>query len=119
MKNKSLLLLFVSFAAFFDFAAADSSLAVTRLVTPNNDKKNDTFIFRCYNPKEAQVNGKIYDLKGTEIAAMRLKPLDYATYYYDLEWDPNSGPEKAPGGIYVYQVTVEDRIYKGAVVVIR
>ena len=38
--------------------------------------------------------------------------------YYDLEWDPNASGH-SPGGIYVYQIAVEQKVYKGTVTVIR
>jgi hypothetical protein len=104
------------------------SLPVTRLVTPNGDHKNDTFIFRCYNPSDAAVDGKIYSMSGAEVASMRLRQrseglspniVQSATgIYYDLEWDPNSGEKKA-GGVYLYQVRMGTAVYKGTVAVIR
>ncbi|OGR65320.1 MAG: hypothetical protein A2X30_08865 [Elusimicrobia bacterium GWB2_63_16] len=114
-------------AAFCSASALGRSVALNRLVTPNNDKKNDTFIFRCYNPRDAAVDAKIYDLAGREVAQMRLKQRSNGTppvqdnssgEFYDLEWDPNRG-EKYPGGVYVYQVRTEEQVYKGTVVIIR
>lgn len=102
------------------------SIAMNKLVTPNGDKKNDTFIFRCYNPRDAAIDAKIFDLAGRQIAAMRLKqrstgipaaPYAYGEYY-DLEWNPNSGGNK-PGGVYIYQVRIETSVIKGTVTVIR
>ena len=94
------------------------SIAMTRTVTPNGDGRNDTFKFRCYNPRQAAVTGKIFNMKGGEVAVMKLIDTSVSTYFYLLEWDPNSGG-RAPGGLYLYQVIVEDQVYKGAVAVIR
>jgi hypothetical protein len=103
------------------------SIAMSRLITPNNDNRNDTFVFRCYNPRDAAVEAKIYDLAGREIATMRLKHrsngipavIDNTTgEYYDFEWNPNSGGHR-PGGVYIYQVRLENTVYKGTVTVIR
>ncbi|MCX5785386.1 MAG: gliding motility-associated C-terminal domain-containing protein [Elusimicrobia bacterium] len=95
------------------------SRALSRLVTPNGDHKNDTFVFQCYNPRAAAIEATIYDLAGAEVAQMRLKTIHLdSSYYYDLEWDPNSGGKK-PGGVYLYQIRLEKRVYKGTVVVIR
>lgn len=114
-------------AAFCSASALGRSAALNRLVTPNSDGRNDTFIFRCYNPRDAAVDAKIYDLAGREVAQMRLRQrsngtppvLDNASgEFYDLEWDPNRGV-KSPGGVYVYQVRLEDKVYKGTVVIIR
>ena len=114
-------------AAFCSASALGRSVALNRLVTPNSDGRNDTFIFRCYNPRDAAVDAKIYDLAGREVAQMRLKQRSNGTppvqdnssgEFYDLEWDPNRG-EKYPGGVYVYQVRTEEQVYKGTVVIIR
>jgi hypothetical protein len=102
------------------------SIAMNRLVTPNGDHKNDAFIFRCYNPSDAAIDAKIYDLAGRQVATMRLKQqsrgvpalADPYGEYYDLEWNPNSGSRK-PGGVYLYQVRVGTTVYKGTVTVIR
>jgi len=103
------------------------SIAMNKLVTPNGDGKNDTFIFRCYNPRDAAIDAKIFDLAGRQVAAMRLKQrssgipaaIDNATgEYYDLEWNPNTGGRK-PGGVYLYQVRIETSVIKGTVTVIR
>ncbi len=113
-------------AAFCAASALGQSIALNKLVTPNGDKKNDTFIFRCHNPRDSDVEGKIYDLSGREVAVMRLKqrseliptPAVSTGIYYDLEWDPNSGGRN-PGGVYVYQVRLETKVFKGTLVVIR
>lgn len=102
------------------------SAALNRLVTPNGDGRNDTFIFRCHNPRDAGLEAKIFDLSGREVALMRLKQRSTGTppsvsasgEYYDLEWNPNSDGKKA-GGVYIYQVSVETKVYKGTLVVIR
>lgn len=113
-------------AAFCSASALGQSIALNKLVTPNGDAKNDTFIFRCHNPRDSDVDGRIYDLSGREVAVMRLKqrselipfPAVSSGIYYDLEWNPNSGGHN-PGGVYVYQVRLETKVFKGTVVVIR
>lgn len=100
---------------------------MNRMVTPNGDGMNDYFTFRCYNPQDLDVEGTIYDLSGRQVAGMTLaqrdngdpsNPDNVAGVYYDMRWDPNSG-RKAAGGVYVYQVTVGTKVYKGTLVVIR
>ncbi len=113
-------------AAFCAASAQGRSLALNRLVTPNNDTKNDSFIFRCYNPRDSGIEAKIYDLSGREVATMTLKQrfsgitakASSTGEYYDLQWNPNSGGYH-PGGVYIYQVQVETKVYKGTIVVIR
>lgn len=118
-------LILAPLAVFCSPSVLGRSIAMNRLVTPNGDGYNDSFIFRCYNPRDAAVEAKIYDLSGGEIAVMRLKrrsdaagASDQYGVYYDLEWNPNSGGRGA-GGVYVYQVRVETRVFKGTVTVIR
>ncbi len=116
-------------AVFCASSALGPSIAVNKFVTPNGDNRNDTFIFRCYNPRDYAVEGRVYDLSGREVAVMRLKQRSNGTdpaitvdnsagIYYDLEWNPNSGGHK-PGGVYIYQVRMETKVYKGTIVVIR
>ncbi len=113
-------------AAFCAASALGRSSAVNRLVTPNGDKKNDTFVFRCHNPRDSSVDGRVYDLSGREISSMTLKQrYSEATAsasptgeFYDLEWNPNAGGHK-PGGVYIYQVRLESKVFKGTLVVIR
>jgi hypothetical protein len=95
-----------------------TSRALNRLVTPNRDFRNDTFVFRCYNPSELLVRGEIFDLKGRKVADMTLKDISLTDSYYSMEWDPNGGM-RAAGGVYIYQVTVGENVLKGTIVVIR
>lgn len=113
-------------AAFCAASSLGRSAAINRLVTPNGDRKNDTFIFRCYNPRDYAVEGSIFDLSGREIGVMTLKQrYNGATAsasatgeFYDFEWNPNAGGH-SPGGVYVYEVRQETKVYKGTIVVIR
>ena len=105
-------------AAFCSASGLGRSLAMNRLVTPNGDGRNDTFIFRCYNPRDSAIEAKVYDLSGREIATMRLKSTGTTDFFYNYEWDPNSNGRKE-GGVYVYQISLETKVYKGTVIVIR
>jgi len=119
-------LLLAPAAAFCAASALGLSKPLNRLVTPNHDGYNDTFIFRAFNPSDKAIDAKIYNLSGMEIAVMTLKqrstgvvPVQYAYgEYYDLEWDPNAGSRK-PGGVYIYQIRLGTSVYKGTVTVIR
>lgn len=120
-------LAFTPAAAFCSASALGQSVALNRFITPNGDGRNDTFIFRCHNPRDAHVEARILDMSGQEVARMLLKqrssgsdPTNTSSSgeYYDLEWDPNSGARHR-GGVYLYQVLVEDNVYKGTIVVIR
>lgn len=95
-----------------------TSTALNRLVTPNGDSRNDTFMFKCHNPSELLVRGEIFDLKGRKVADMVREMSAPIDDFYYMEWDPNLGM-RAAGGVYIYQVTVGDSVLKGTVIVIR
>ena len=124
MKKPELLLLAVAallLAPAAPFCAPypnGSSQALNRLVTPNGDRKNDTFIFRCYNPRYSAVEGLIYDLAGRQVGTMRVKSSNNTDSFDVLEWNPDSGGKK-PGGVYVYRIRIEKTVYKGTVTIIR
>lgn len=124
MKRTCLLLMAAAallLAPAVPFCAASGlgrSIAMNKLVTPNGDRRNDTFIFRCYNPRDAAVEAKIFNLSGIEVATMNLLPGNHSDFFYTFSWDPNSGGRK-PGGVYLYQVRVETSVLKGTITVIR
>jgi hypothetical protein len=97
----------------------EGSKAMTKFVTPNNDHKNDTFVFRAYNPMDLAVRGKIYSLKNRLVASMQDAYIDDSDNYSNLEWNPNSGSERAQGGVYIYQIVMGEKVYKGTVIVIK
>ncbi|OGR68601.1 MAG: hypothetical protein A2081_03395 [Elusimicrobia bacterium GWC2_61_19] len=105
-------------AALCSPSGLGQSVALNKLVTPNGDHRNDAFVFRCYNPRDAVVEARIYDLAGREIAQMRLRSVGTADYFHNYEWDPNAGGHH-PGGIYIYQIRLENKVYKGTITVIR
>ena len=119
-------LLLAPAAPLYSTSGLGQSIAMNRLVTPNGDNRNDTFIFRCFNPGDAAIEARIYDLAGREVAMMTLKqrsrgvPAVQYQYgeYYDMEWNPNSGGHK-PGGVYLYQVRIGTSVLKVTVTVIR
>ncbi len=112
-------------APLYSSSELGRSIAINKLVTPNGDHRNDFFIFRCYNPRDAAIDARIYDLAGREVATMTLKQRWHGVVidnisgeYYDLTWDPNRGGRK-PGGVYIYQIRIETSVLKGTVTVIR
>ncbi|MBU2529839.1 MAG: gliding motility-associated C-terminal domain-containing protein [Elusimicrobia bacterium] len=97
----------------------EDSRAMTKFVTPNGDGKNDTFVFQCYNPMDLAVRGKIYSLKSRLVAEMQDADVSPSDNYSELAWNPNSGYENAKGGVYIYQILIGVKVYKGTVIVIR
>ncbi len=86
------------------------SYPVNKLVTPNGDGFNDTFVFRCYNPRDAAIDARIYDVSGREAGSMRLKSAGLSDFYYTYEWDPNSGGRSPGGGLHLPDQRGEERL---------
>ncbi|MFH1618815.1 MAG: fibronectin type III domain-containing protein [bacterium] len=93
---------------------ADLSGLSNKLITPNGDKKNDTSVFVFDNPRDSAVTGKIYDLKGAFVSDMKAGPVANS-----LEWDAKAGGQVVSGGVYIYQIESEGKVYNGTMVVIR
>jgi gliding motility-associated-like protein len=94
------------------------SIQPDKTFTPNNDGWNDYFEIQYANPKDGNVSGKIYDLKGALVAGME-KGANEETLKWDGK-DANGNP--APGGVYIYQIEVtgpENKVINGTVVVAR
>jgi len=103
---------------------------IARIITPNGDGLNDTAIFCVDNPAFSDVQGKIYTLLGTEVAALGpltssvstgmncpVGVLPNSSQY--LTWDGRSNGSVVRSGVYVYRIQAESRIYAGTIVVAR
>lgn len=87
--------------------------ASNRVLTPNGDAKNDNVAFQFDNPQFSEIRVRIYDLKGGLVA--ELGPTTGST----LVWDGRSGGSVVRGGVYVYIIEGERRLFRGAVLVVR
>lgn len=94
----------------FDIAAISN-----KAITPNGDGLNDTVVFIFDNPMDSSFNGKIYDMRGSFVSDMRTGPLLNGS----LLWDGKAGGMAVPGGVYVYQIKAESKVFNGTVMVIR
>lgn len=94
--------------------SADRSGLSNRLITPNGDGKNDTMVFIFDNPQDSSVKGKIFDMRGALVASMKPGPVGNS-----LIWDAKSGGRVVPGGVYIYQIESQGKVYNGTVVVVR
>lgn len=94
--------------------SADRAGLTNRLITPNNDGKNDTMVFIFDNPQEKTVKGRIFDMRGALVAAMTAGPVANS-----LKWDAKAGGQPVPGGVYIYQIEADGTVYNGTVAVIR
>lgn len=98
----------------FNFNSAGVS---NRFLTPNGDRKNDFAVFTFDNPRDSEVKGRIFDLRGAFVAEMTRHPgLDAQR---QLVWDGRSRGNAVPPGAYIYQIEAEDKVFNGTVVVIR
>lgn len=94
--------------------SADRAGLLNRLITPNGDGKNDTMVFIFDNPEEKHIKGRIFDLHGALVATMKPGPVANS-----LVWDAKSGGQVVPGGVYIYQLEGDSKVYNGTVVVVR
>ena len=92
----------------------DQSGLSNRFITPNGDGRNDAAVFIYNNPRGSSVSGKIFDLKGAYVADMTPGPVQDS-----LKWDGMANGSSAPGGVYIYQISSEDMLFNGTVVVIK
>jgi hypothetical protein len=86
-----------------------------RIFTPNGDGANDVVIFQFgeVNITSQALTGEIFDITGGKVAALKPGP-DPST----LMWDgKNAGGVVVPGGVYIYQITVNGQTVNGSVVV--
>lgn len=98
--------------------------ALSSVLTPNGDGRNDV-AFLCFdNPRASEVSGAIFDLRGNKVASMALvasgafcpgAPLLGGK----LTWDGRQSGQAVASGIYFYQVRSEDTVITGALMVVR
>ena len=81
-----------------------------KIITPNNDNKNDMLIVPYDNPNDSNISGRILTLNGYYIADM---------FNNDdrITWDGKDGSSVVPSGIYIYQIEAEGLVFNGTVVV--
>ena len=107
-------------AASHASASSGSQITLTkvypRIITPNGDGWNDKAIFQFDNPQLLPLSGKIFNITGQSVGSLKPGPDLSATF----EWDgKDSGGTVVPGGIYLYEVTVNGGTATGTVVVAR
>ncbi|MEK7744721.1 MAG: hypothetical protein AAB578_10080 [Elusimicrobiota bacterium] len=96
----------------------DLSTLSNKAITPNGDGLNDAAVLWGDNPKDSAYSGKIFDLSGAKVADMAQGPLS-GTGTWSLSWDGKAGGRAVDGGVYVYQIRAEDKIFNGTLLVIR
>lgn len=86
-----------------------------RRLTPNGDGRNDNAVFTYDNPRDAAVTIRILDLRG-KLVVSDLPPGPISN---SKVWDASAGGRTVPGGIYIYQVESEGRVYSGTIVIVK
>jgi gliding motility-associated-like protein len=99
-------------AGAFDFDIASIS---NKAITPNGDGLNDTVVFVFDNPRDSSFSGKIYDIRGSQVADMSVGPVANGS----LLWDGKANGLAVPSGVYIYQIKAEGKKFNGTVMVIR
>ena len=106
--------------SFYSESFEITGIRPDKIFTPNSDTWNDYFEIKYYNPYDALVKGKIYDIKGRLVANMK-KEENGVTLR--LIWDGNDiNNNSVPGGLYIYQVEVsgpENKVIKGTIILVR
>jgi hypothetical protein len=103
----------------------DISQLTNKVITPNGDGKNDQAMFILDNPRGSAVSGKIYDLRGAYISDMAtcsnvINQLTCSSLQCScLQWNGYGNNRVVPGGVYVYEIRGEDKVFTGTLLVIR
>lgn len=89
------------------------SLEPARIITPNGDRINDSFIVNFENPKDSSISGKIFDVTGRDIGEMKLSSNGTAIIWDGMDRSGNI----AVTGSYIYQIRGEQSVINGIVIV--
>jgi hypothetical protein len=98
---------------------------LSRVITPNGDRKNDIAFFCFDNPSSNGIVGRIYTMLGTEVAATGPRtaagasacPTGFNREF--VTWDGKSNGSPVRSGVYVYRLEIEGKIHTGTVLVVR
>lgn len=93
----------------------DSAGVSNHFVTPNGDGKNDGVVFTYDNPRDSAVHSRILDLHGRVIVS----DLPPGPVSNSRIWTGSAAAGPVPGGVYIYQIEAEGRVFSGTVVVLR
>lgn len=98
-----------------DGFAFDQAGVSNRFVTPNGDGKNDTVVFTFDNPRDVSVRASILDLRGrTVVSELPQGPISNSRV-----WDGRGAGGFVPGGVYLYQIKGEGKVFSGTIVILK
>lgn len=92
-----------------------------KIITPNNDGKNDKAFFRFENPKQTELKIKIFNMTGTMVKDFgKISVKDSMNNGNMTYWDgtDTQGKLVAPG-TYIYQIEGEGKVFNGTIIVAR
>ncbi len=95
-----------------------------RVITPNGDQKNDKVFFCFDNFADSGVVGRVYTLLGAEVASMTqvrtaLPGCPGGNLPQHMTWDGRTSEGVVTGGMYVYRIEAEGKMYTGTLLVVR
>ena len=101
---------------------------INRVITPNNDGRNDVAIVCFDNFADASIVGTLYSPLGSEVGKMTLQDPASAgcttafpgdSKPQSLTWDGRAGGAVVSSGIYIYKIRTELQLFTGALLVVR
>lgn len=94
----------------------DKANVFPRIFSPNGDGINDEVNFVIENPKGSDVDGKIYDVGGNEVAD--IKPAGVAASTWTMAWNGRDRRGSlVTAGVYIYRIKGEGKSLTGTIVV--
>jgi len=85
-----------------------------RIITPNDDGRNEEITFRYENINESSIVCWIYDIKGAVVRQLDIVESGENKFTWNGK---DEDGDVVPSGIYIYQIEVEGQSINGTIVV--
>jgi flagellar hook assembly protein FlgD len=103
-----------------DQTTLQKNAAYPRTITPNGDAINDKVFFFFENPTDASISGSIYNLKGAKVSTISEETAIFSSNNSVLSWDgKDTSGSIVQGGVYLYKIMLSDKVFSGAILVVR